>query len=176
MIPQSSISPTATALLAYYPLPNVVGQTNYNYEAFAPTPARTDGADVRIDQTISSKQSVYARFSRKNITSDFANPFLPNDIDSIHNRSLLVSYTYAISSKLLNEARFGFTNVTTSVGFGIEGAAALQQLDLQGVDISQHPTTHAFPTLTSARGRGLLRSGGTRLGSRSRRRCSSATT
>jgi hypothetical protein len=155
VIPQSSISPTATALLAYYPLPNVVGQSNFNYENFAATPARTDGADVRIDQTISSKQSVYARFSRKNITSDFANPFLPNDIDSVHNRSLLVSYTYAISPKLLNEARLGFTNVTTSVGFGIEGAAALQQLDLQGVDISQHPTTHAFPTFNFSAGTGF---------------------
>ena len=77
----------------------------------------TDGADVRIDQTISSKQSAYARFSRKNITSEFANPLLPNDVDSIHNRSLLVSHTYTITPKLLNESRFGFTNVTTSVGF-----------------------------------------------------------
>src|SRR3984885_11318834 len=135
VIPQSSISPTAKALLTYYPLPNVSGQTNFNYENFAATPANTDGADVRIDQTISSKQSAYARFSSKNITSDFANPFLPNDVDDIHNRSLLVSHTYTITPKLLNEFRFGFTNVTTSVGFAIEGAAALQQLDLQGVDI-----------------------------------------
>jgi carboxypeptidase family protein len=155
VIPQSSISATATALLAYYPLPNVAGQSNFNYENFAATPARTDGADVRIDQTISSKQSAYARFSRKNITSNFANAFLPNDVDSVHNRSLLVSYTYAITPKLLNEARFGFTNVTTSVGFGIEGAAALQQLNLQGVDISQHPTTHAFPTFNFSAGTGL---------------------
>ena len=75
------------------------------------------------------------------------NPLLPNDID-IHNPNLLlVSYTYAISPKLLNEARFGFTNVTTSVGFGIEGAAARARLDLgRGTLISQHPTTHAFPT------------------------------
>ena len=69
-----------------------------------------------------SKQSVYARFSRKNITEDYANPLLPNDSDSVHNRSLLVSHTYVITSRLVNEFRFGFTNVTTSVGFPIEGA------------------------------------------------------
>ena len=57
-----------------------------------------------------------------------------------------MSYTNTLSPKLLNEFRFGFTNVITSVGFPIEGAAALAQLDLQGVNISQHPTTHAFPT------------------------------
>jgi len=151
-IPSGEISETAKSLLAYYPLPNVNGQANYNYETFQPTPARTDGADLRVDQTINPKQSLYARFSRKNITSDTANPLLPNDVDSVHNRSLLVSYTNSITPRLVNEFRFGFTNVTTSVDFPIEGADALSQLDLQGVNISQHPTTHAFPTFNFSAG------------------------
>jgi hypothetical protein len=155
MIPQSQISATAKALLKYYPLPNVSGQDGFNYENFQSTPARTDGADLRIDQTFGAKNSAYARFSRKNIKSEFANPFLPNDVDSVHNRSLLVSDTYTITSRLLNEFRFGFTNVTTSVGFPISGASALQQLNLQGIDISQHPTTSAFPTFNFSAGTGL---------------------
>ncbi len=155
VIPAASISPTAKALLAYYPLPNVSGESNYNYENFQSTPARTDGADLRIDQTINAKQSVYARFSRKNITEDAANALLPNDVDSVHNRSFLVSHTYAIKTGLLNEFRFGFTNVLTSVNFPIEGAAALSQLDLTGVNISQHPTTHAFPTFIFSAGTGF---------------------
>jgi hypothetical protein len=154
-ISASSINPTAKALLAYYPLPNVAGQSNFNYENFQSTPARTDGADIRIDQTFNDKQSAYARFSRKNITSDFANPLLPNDVDSIHNRSLLVSHTYAVTPRLLNEFRFGFTNAITSVNFPISGAAALKQLDLTGVDISQHPTTNAFPTFNFSAGTGF---------------------
>jgi hypothetical protein len=150
-IPQASMNATAQALLGYYPLPNVSGN-GYNYEKFQPTPAATDGADLRIDQTLNTKQSVYARFSRKNILEDVANPLLPNDSDSVHNRSLLVSYTYTITPRLLNEFRFGLTNATTSVSFPIEGAAALQQLDLQGVNISQHPLTHAFPTFNFSNG------------------------
>ena len=145
------VGPTAKALLSYIPLPNVSGQP-FNYENFQATPSRTDGADIRVDQTISSKQSAYARFSRKNITSQFANPFLPNDDDSIHNRSFLVSHTYTITSKLLNEFRYGFTNVSTQVNFPIEGAAALNQLGLTGVNISQHPTTAAFPTFNFSAG------------------------
>jgi hypothetical protein len=74
VLPASSISPTAKALLAFYPLPNVTGQANFNYETFQPTPSETDGVDLRVDQTINSKQSLYARFSRKNITSDVVNP------------------------------------------------------------------------------------------------------
>jgi len=153
--PITNINPTAAALLSYYPLPNVSGQGNYNYENFQSTPARTDGADLRIDHTINSKQSVYARFSRKNITEDYANPLLPNDSDSVHNRSLLVSDTWVLTPRLLNEFRFGFTNVTTSVGFPIEGANALSQLDLTGVNISQHPTSHAFPTFNFSAGTGF---------------------
>lgn len=154
-VPAASISPTAKALLAYIPLPNVSGQSGYNYENFQATPARTDGADLRLDQTISPKQSAYARFSRKNITADYANPFLPNDSDSIHNRSLLVSHTYTITTTLLNEFRYGFTNVTTSVNFPIQGSTALTQLNLTGVNISQHPATHAFPTFNFSAGTGL---------------------
>ncbi len=155
VIPATSINATAKALLAYYPLPNVTGQSNYNYENFQSTPARTDGADVRIDETISAKQSAYARFSRKNITADYANPLLPDDSDTIHNRSLLVSHTYVITPHVVNEFRFGFTNVITSVGFPIEGATALSQLDLTGVNISQHPTSHAFPTFNFSAGTGF---------------------
>ena len=162
VIPAISINPTAKALLTYIPLPNVPGATStssYNYENFQKTPARTDGADLRIDQTIGAKQSLYARFSRKNITSDVANAFLPNDADSIHNRSLLVSDTYTITPRLLNEFRFGFTYVNTGVNFPIEGANALQQLDLQGVNISQHPLTHAFPTFNFNSGTGFTQIG-----------------
>ena len=155
VISPANINPTATALLNYYPLPNVAGQENYNYENFQSTPARTDGADLRIDQTITAKQSIYARFSRKNITEDYANPLLPDDSDSVHNRSLLVSHTWVLTPRLLNEFRFGFTNVTTSVGFPIEGATALSQLDLTGVNVSQHPTTHAFPTFNFSAGTGF---------------------
>jgi hypothetical protein len=153
-----TVSATAKALLAYYPLPNVnqtATDASYNYETFQRTPARTDGADLRLDQTINPKQSMYARFSRKNITSNFANPLLPNDVDSIHNRSLLVSHTDSFTQRMVNEFRFGFTNVNTSVDFPIEGADALSQLDLQGVDLSQHPTTHAFPTFNFNAGTGF---------------------
>jgi len=154
-IPAANISATAKSLLTFIPLPNVNGQSGFNYENFQSTPARTDGADVRVDQTISSKQSAYARFSRKNITSDVANPFLPNDADSIHNRSFLLSHTYTITPRLLNEFRYGFTNVITSVNFPIQGAAALSELDLTGVNISQHPFTDAFPTFNFGAGTGF---------------------
>jgi hypothetical protein len=123
-IPAASISPTAKALLTYIPLPNVTGQSGLQLRNFQSTPARTDGADLRLDQTITSKQSAYARFSRKNI-SETSQTLSAERCDSVHNRSLLVSHTYTITPKLLNEFRYGFTNVTTSVNFPIQGSDAL---------------------------------------------------
>jgi hypothetical protein len=155
VIASSAINATAKALLAYIPLPNASGGGVYNYENFQSTPSRTDGADLRLDQTLGSKQSLYARFSRKNITEDVANPFLPDDADSVHNRSLLVSDTYTVTPKLLNEFRYGFTNVITAVNFPIQGSSALSDLDLTGVNISQHPLTHAFPTFNFNAGTGF---------------------
>jgi len=67
----------------------------------------------------------------------------------------LISHTYTITPKLLNEFRYGFTNVITNVNFPIQGSDALSNLDLQGVNISQHPTTAAFPTFNFGAGTGF---------------------
>jgi hypothetical protein len=163
VIPQASINPFATALLnKYIPLPNLpnvpVGQPNY--QTLVSTPSNTDGFDARIDQVINSKQQVYARFNRKNLLANVVNPLLPNDVDTEHDRSFLISHNYVISNRLLNEFRFGYTDTTLSPNFPIVGAAALQGLNLkvggdQGVDVSNHPTDQGFPSVVFSDGTGF---------------------
>jgi hypothetical protein len=163
----SRINPATQNLLNFYPLPNAnlsVPNPSFNYETLVPTPADTNGWDVRLDRTITAKQQVFARFSWKNLLSDVANPLLPNDVDTEHNRSLLVSYNYAISPKWVNEFRFGFTNALTNVNFPILGSQAISQLGLQGIDISQHPTGEAFPTFNFSDGSGFTPIGRDRAG------------
>lgn len=153
----SSINSTAAALLAYYPLPNVnigVAGAAYNYQSLVPIPSNTDGVDFRIDETLSSRQSIYARFSWKNLFvtqgsgSLAANQFLPDITAHDQNRSLLVSYNATLSSHVVNEFRFGFTNFNENDTFPIEGSAAISDLGLEGIDLSAHPTGSAFPTFT----------------------------
>jgi hypothetical protein len=161
------ISGVTQNLLTFYPLPNAnlnVATPSFNYETLVPTPADTNGWDVRLDRTLTSKQQVFARFSWKNLLTDVANPLLPNDADTEHNRSLLVSYNYAISPKWINEFRFGFTDALTSVNFPILGSAAISQLGLQGIDISQHPDGEAFPTFNFSDGSGFTPIGRDRAG------------
>jgi Carboxypeptidase regulatory-like domain/TonB dependent receptor len=163
----SRVSPVTESLLQYYPLPNVnLAESNpsFNYETLIPTPSSTNGWDVRIDRTLTDKQQIFARFSWKNLLSDVANPMLPNDEDSEHNRSLLVSYNYAISSKWVNEFRFGYTDALTNVNFPILGSDAIAQLGLEGVDISQHPAGEAFPSFNFSDGTGFTPIGRNRAG------------
>jgi hypothetical protein len=65
-----NISPFATALLnQYYPLPNLpTSLGGVNYQTLVPIPSNTDGFDARVDQIVTSKQQMYARFNRKNLT------------------------------------------------------------------------------------------------------------
>jgi outer membrane receptor protein involved in Fe transport len=89
------------------------------------------------------------------VLSDIANPLLPNDVDSEHNRSFLVSHNYVISQRLLNEFRFGFTHIQVAPDFGIEGAEAIAQLGFQNVDVSNHPTNGGFPSINFSDGTGF---------------------
>ncbi len=154
----TAISPFAMALLnKYYPLPNATLTGGANYQVLMPVPSTTDGFDARIDQVINSKQQVYARFNRKNLNVNVVNPLLPNDDDTEHDRSFLVSHNYVISARLLNEFRYGFTDTILSPDFPIEGAAALQGLNIQvgggqGVNVSNHPTDQGFPSIVFSDG------------------------
>src|SRR6202167_222699 len=157
------ISSVAQNLLNFYPLPNAnlnVANPSFNYETLVPTPADTNGLDLRLDRTITSKQQVFARFSWKNLLTDTANPLLPNDADTEHNRSLLVSYNYAISPKWINEFRFGFTDALTSVNFPILGSTAISQLACKELTSASIPMAKPSRLSISATAAGSRQSDG----------------
>src|SRR6185369_7917981 len=55
------------------------------------------------------------------------------------------SYNYLITNNLVNEARFGLSFWQFQTRFPVQGAAAISALGLSGLDLSDHPTTGAFP-------------------------------
>lgn len=156
---QDCINPVALSLLGnYLPAPNInVSTANFgsqaNYLQQTPTPSDTNGFDLRFDRTITSKQSMFVRWSWKHLSAqsltdtalNTVNNFLPPDQDSEHNNNLIVSYNYLITNNLVNEARFGLSFWQLQVKFPIQGAAAISTLGLTGLDLSDHPATGAFP-------------------------------
>lgn len=158
----TNLNASSLALLNnYYPLPNIncitqiTSTCSFNYENLQPIPSSTNGIDGRIDHIINSTQQVYARFNWKNLVTNVVNPLLPNDLDHEHDRSFLVSHNYTIHSNLLNEFRFGFTDSLLAPNFPIEGAAAIAQLGLQDVNVSNHPFDGGFPSINFSQGTGF---------------------
>jgi len=155
-ISKNRINPVSASLLQNYltELPNST-TAGSNYLQQSSTPSNTDGYDIRIDRTLTTKQSLYGRWSSKNISTTIPNPLLPSDQDSETDRNLIVSHSYAITNQLVNEARFGVSLFRNAVQFPIQGSAAVQQLGLTGLDLSDHPTSAAFPTFNFNDGTGL---------------------
>ena len=155
-IPSNRINPVSSSLLQNYlnQLPNS-SAAGSNYLQQAPTPSNTDGYDLRIDHTLTVKQSLYGRWSAKNISTTVPNALLPSDHDRETDRNLILSHNYAITNTLVNEARFGVSLFRIGVNFPIEGASAVQQLGLEGLDLSDHPIADAFPTFNFNDGTGL---------------------
>ncbi len=123
------VSPVAAAVMArLYPLPNTGAADSYqnNYATNFPAPISSNQGDLRVDHTITSKQSAFARLSYKVrdvatapdptcsgfctvagslLTGGYSQP--ETDI------GLTAAYTYVIRQSLINEFRTGLNLIRT---------------------------------------------------------------
>jgi hypothetical protein len=108
-----SVNAVATSVLnTFYPSPNAnSGNLSANYLAVLPSPVTTNLVDVRVDQKLTAKQSVWGRFGWKDITSTSPLGLLEGNLDfTTHPRTVGLNYTYVFRPNLLNEFRFGFNH------------------------------------------------------------------
>jgi len=136
-IPGSRINSVSKAFLGLYPTPNA-GSTSAvhaaNYIANRPATYTDDQYDIRIDQYLSSKQSIFGRWTWKDITG--LNPIdllFPSQTNPDNYRLLVLSYNYTILPNLLNEARFGFTRNDRGYSNSFNGRQFTSGLGLQGL-------------------------------------------
>jgi Carboxypeptidase regulatory-like domain len=107
-----------------------------NYLVNFPQPITADLYDIRVDQKLSDKQSIFGRFSWKNQPSSFAHALGTNtgsrDVD-LAARSLAISHNYSIKANLLNELRFGYLQQTKNYTYPKfpNGAQLISSLGLQ---------------------------------------------
>ena len=74
-IPQSQVSPQASALLNYYPLPNFPGGTRYNYQIPIVSITHQDSLQTRLNKTIGRKDQISVMFALQSTRSDNPNLF-----------------------------------------------------------------------------------------------------
>lgn len=136
-IPSSRINPVAQKFLTLFPLPNTGDLTTShaaNYVVNRDTSYQSDQYDVRIDQYITSKQSIFGRWTWKDISAASTNDLsIPSTNNPDNYRLLVIAHNYAIRPNLLNELRFGMTRQDTGSSNPFNGSAFSQSLGLQGL-------------------------------------------
>jgi hypothetical protein len=150
IIPKNQLSKFGQNMLNFfYPLPNYgpAGAIANNFLTLYPTPINSAQGDIRIDEVISSKHTVYVRYSYKNKrVTDF--PFsvpgvpglpAPGELSNpqIYN-SLTVAHNWVISPTVVNELRGGFSVARFGYTAGVTSAQAAAALGL-GVGPGQLP-------------------------------------
>jgi hypothetical protein len=112
IIPQSQYSPIANAVLQSLPAPNLPGLAN-NFESAPSDTIYNDKGDLRYDAFVSSKLSVFARYSQFD-TRIFSPPNIPgpaggnaNGNVAVKTKQGVVGTTWSISPTTILEARLG---------------------------------------------------------------------
>ena len=146
-IPSNLIDPIGQAMINLYPTPNANNATgNVN---FVNSPVRSLNEtkfDARVDQTFSSKDTAFARFSYDQATSYVpggggigsfaeASAFGSNQRIANHARNIALSETHVFSPKMLNQASFGYNRIFDYILSQGTGTCASAKLGIPGANL-----------------------------------------
>jgi len=159
-VPVSSIA--ANTMNALFPLPNVGGPNSFsnNYQVNFAAPISSNQADLRIDQRISSKQTIYARATYKNrqvqsapvancpgFCATSGSPSLGPFSQPEQDAGYTIAYNYVIKPTVINELRAGYNGMHALTTFNANTQELLNQIGLEipaGVTLDDLPTVPNF--------------------------------
>jgi trimeric autotransporter adhesin len=160
-IPQNRISPQATGLLAFYPLPNFSGTNQrYNYQTSLVGVNNQDNVNTRISHTVNTKNQINGNFSYQR--ADGSSPNLFNFVTSNHQSAYNtgVNWTYHFTTRLFNTASLNFSrNSQSTTPFFANRTNISGELGITGND--QNPNFWGPPSLGFANGFASLSDGNT---------------
>jgi Carboxypeptidase regulatory-like domain len=144
-IPQSLINPIGQKLMNLYPLPNANNAAlGYNY-VNEPVRKLNEGKfDIRLDENLTSKDSLFARFSYDQATSyvpggspGFAeqSPFASNQGILNHGRNVAVSETHVFSPNTVNQFSAGYNRIFNYISSQGTGSCEAQALGIPGANL-----------------------------------------
>jgi Carboxypeptidase regulatory-like domain/TonB dependent receptor len=165
-IPASLMSPIALSALNYlFPLPNAgpANAISNNLVENLPTPISSDQADLRLDQNINTKQTVFARgtYKVRSVTvapcpgcSPTGTALMGAISQPERDFGLTVAHNYILTPNLINEFRTGFNGNHQYTTFGIQAKTIVSQL---GLTLPSVPDGNAIPDFRIA---GFQQTGG----------------
>ena len=149
-IPSSLFNPIAQKMIGLYPAPNNLGP-NLLSQDFLNTPTKQlkEGEfDFRLDWNISSKDSLFARFSYDQATvflpggsPGFAEPnaFASTQSLADHGRNAALSWTHVISPNTLNKAALGYNRIFNHILSYGSGSCEAEKLGIPNADLDCTP-------------------------------------
>jgi len=142
----SLVNPASAALLNLIPLPNAQGIRN-NYQFLASAPSNSDNLQIRLNQTITTKDRLDVNFSYQHRDSQNYQTF--GFVDPANGYGLSSSLTYArtFSRTLINSLAWSFSrNINHTLSSFSNGANLEANLGITGV--STNPSFYGPPTIT----------------------------
>src|SRR5713226_1109727 len=157
-LPANRLDPNVIKILNLYPSANRAGISN-NYAVNRSQPDDINHFDIRVDQNFSQRNQLFGRVSytrrRGSIPGDFSglgdNASFGQGINKDDSMNLAISDTHSFSPTLINELRFGYSRLRTSINppitdtpgipaqFGIQGIpqgngnGGLPEIDIRGL-------------------------------------------
>jgi hypothetical protein len=152
-IPAGRISPVSKAALQYlFPLPNTGAPSAIanNYSLNMPTPITSNQGDLRIDQNISSNQTMFIRGTYKKRDVDDAPTSTQGVIAGAAHKperyfSVTLAHNFVITPRLINELRLGISDVNSLTTTDVLAKDIVAKI---GVPLPDPPDGSATPTFT----------------------------
>lgn len=152
------VSPQAQALLSLYPLPNVQGNTSYNYQTALLNQSHGDALQSRLDKSIGRRDQLYGAFAFQSVRSNANNLFQFLDTTNTLGIDSNVHWSHLWHHELYLDLGFEFSRLRTE----IRPAFANQQNVSAEAGVtgnSQDPPDWGPPTLAFSSGIASLTDG-----------------
>jgi hypothetical protein len=109
------VSSQAQALLKLYPLPNIVGDSLYNYQVPVLNSSHQDVIQSRLDKTLGRKDQIYGAFNFQSTRASSANLFEFNDTTDSLGINTNINWAHRFSQHLFIYATYRFSRLRTQI-------------------------------------------------------------
>lgn len=109
------VSSQARALLGLYPLPNLGGNTSYNYQTQVLTNMHADALQSKLDRSFGRRDQVYGGLAFRSMRSDSENLFHFRDVTNTLGIDANVNWSHRFPHQLLVETGYRFTRLRTQI-------------------------------------------------------------
>lgn len=110
-----TVSPQAQALLQLYPLPNLEGNTRYNYQTQVLSGTHSDAMQSRLDKSFGRRDTVYGTFAFQSVRGNTQNLFHFLDTTNTLGIDSNVNWSHRFPHQFLMLVGYSFTRQRTNV-------------------------------------------------------------